>query len=98
PFIVGLVCCLPLLGGCQKNQIGDDSNTIPLSEIPENPAFASLPLIGTKWKLIGFVDRTTNKVKSVQSSEIDNYTLVFESNGDFAGISSTNTIMGGGLI
>ncbi|MGV3763407.1 hypothetical protein [Parapedobacter sp.] len=94
PFFVGLVCCLSLLGGCQKSEIGEKPKNIPLTEVPTNPNYATLPLVGTKWKLVGFVDQTTNNVKSVQSSAADNYTLAFESNGDFAGISSTNTIMG----
>ncbi|MBK1440155.1 hypothetical protein JHJ32_09175 [Parapedobacter sp. ISTM3] len=46
----GMFFCLPLFGGCQKKDIGNDTDTIPLSEIPENPAYTNLPLIGTKCK------------------------------------------------
>ena len=71
PFTLGLVCCLPLLGGCQKNEIGEEPNTVPLSEIPENPDYATLPLVGTKWILVGFAKSKTGMIRKVEHPDYD---------------------------
>ena len=56
-LMVGLALILPLLGGCQEEGFPDEEGAeVSLKRVPSNPYYASLPLIGTQWKLIGFVD------------------------------------------
>ena len=76
-LLVCLIFCLPLLGRCHKNNREDDATTIALSEILENPDYVNLPLIGTKWKLVGFADGRTGQIKLAEPSEGDSYTLIF---------------------
>lgn len=93
-FWIICMAALPLLGACQKeNEMGGEG-MIPLSEIPDNPDYLNLPLIGTAWKLVGFADEKTETIKLVEPSEGNRYVLVFENNGRFSGISSTNEIEG----
>jgi hypothetical protein len=44
-----------------EKHIGD-SDTIPLRKVTENREYANLPLIATKWKLVGFVDEKRGTV------------------------------------
>lgn len=91
-LIIGLVFFLPIIGGCQKNELEND--TVPLSQIPDNPAYATLPLIGTQWKLIGFADEKTRRIKLAEPYSERSYTVVFEENGDLRGFTSTNGAWG----
>jgi hypothetical protein len=51
-------------------------------------------LSGTKWKLVGFVDTATGKMKAAKPKESKCYTLMFNKNNILSGISSANTISG----
>lgn len=88
------IAALPLLGACQKENEMHGEGMIALSEILDNPEYTDLSLIGTAWKLIGFADEKTETIKLVEPSEGDRYALVFENNGRFSGVSSTNEIEG----
>jgi|GEM_PF-3307282 len=63
-ILVGVIFLLPILGGCQDDE--PPEGEVQLSEILENPDYASLPLVGTSWKLIGFVDEQWKRVKLVE--------------------------------
>src|SRR5690606_30840065 len=61
-MVGGMAFFLMLLIGCQEEGLPDEEGAeVSLSRVPNNPGFASLPLIGTPWKLLGFVDKRTNK-------------------------------------
>jgi len=62
-FWTMLIMILPMLGACQKDDGMDQEGVINLKDIPENPIFADLPLVGTKWKLVGFANSETGKIK-----------------------------------
>ena len=62
-FWTMLIMILPMLGACQKDDGLDQEGVINLKDIPENPIFADLPLVGTKWKLVGFANSETGKIK-----------------------------------
>src|SRR5690554_1126090 len=62
-FLAMLIMILPMLGACQKDDGLDQEGVINLKDIPENPIFADLPLVGTKWKLVGFANSETGKIK-----------------------------------
>ncbi len=56
-----LIVCIFTMSMCKKDektqaQTPDSKTTVELSEIPDNPNYLQLPLEGTQWKLIGFVD------------------------------------------
>lgn len=93
-LFVGLLFCLPLFGGCEKNTVAEDTNTVSLSEIAEDPSYANLPLIGTKWKLVEFVDKEKSLIKLAEPSDNDIYTIIFHEFRRFSGKSSTNVIEG----
>jgi hypothetical protein len=86
------ILLLPLLGGCQDDSLPDSQ--IRLSQIPDNPDYVSLPLIGTDWKLIGFVDGRRGRVKRPHSAGNNSYMLVFHENGVVSGRTITNLTHG----
>lgn len=89
---MGAVLLLPLLGGCQDDALPEGE--IPLSQIPDNPDYTSLPLIGTPWKLIGFVDEHRKRVKLAEPEGESSFLLTFKENSDLSGLTSTNTAYG----
>jgi hypothetical protein len=92
---VGLILCVPLLAGCQDSETPlEPGSVVSLNRIPENPNYASLPLIGTKWKLIGFADEKTGNIRLAMPVSSDNYTLIFERDGTLGGQTSTNIAYG----
>lgn len=62
-----LVVALALFGACQKEDM-DGEGTVSLSSIPENREYANLPLIGTKWQLIGFANTKTGRIKLTEKT------------------------------
>ena len=93
-LFIGLLFCLPLFGGCQKDTLAEDTTTVSLSEIADDPSYANLPLIGTKWKLVGFVDEKKGLIKLAEPLDDDIYTIIFHESHRFSGKSSTNVIEG----
>jgi heat shock protein HslJ len=92
---VGLILLVPLFGGCQENETPlEPGSTVSLDRIPENPDYASLPLVGTRWKLIGFVDSKLEMIKLAEPDSDSNYILVFSEDGKLQGQTSTNTANG----
>ena len=93
---LGLIACmyLVLLGSCQKNDMGDDPDTVLLGDILNNTDYANLPLLGTTWKLVGFVDEKAGKIKLAQPYSDHSYTLVFNEDGLLGGVTSTNESSG----
>ncbi|WP_162416567.1 META domain-containing protein [Cyclobacterium roseum] len=90
--LVGMVFLLPVLGGCREEELPEGE--IRLSQIPDNPDYTSLPLIGTTWKLIGFVDEGRNRVKLPEPDGESTYLLKFNGNGEISGRTSTNSAYG----
>ncbi|MCO5231659.1 MAG: META domain-containing protein [Chitinophagales bacterium] len=84
------------ISGCSKeNEIVIPSeNWISLSEIPENVSFALLPLISTKWKLVGYADEALNSFRHVETSGLNDFTLIFEKGGKIDGFTSANILSG----
>lgn len=91
---VGLIFCTSLIGGCQKGEPDGETMWMPLSKIPENPVYRSLPLTGIQWKLIGFANQRTNAIKLAESARENSYTLLFEEDGYISGHTSTNIASG----
>lgn len=91
-----LIALLVMSGACKDKDTVDQEPgiSIPLAEIPDDPDYISLPIIGTKWKLIGFADSGTNTIKLAEPSGGDTYTLKFEGNGTVSGVTSTNQAIG----
>jgi len=88
------VVILPLLGACQKENEMEEEGAVPLSEIPENPTFAGLPLIGTKWQLIGFVNANTGRIKKAEKPLENTYTVLFNEDSTFTGHTYSNIMVG----
>lgn len=96
-FWIGLILCFPLIGGCQKEEMDDDgkkTTVIPLSDIVDHPDYASLPLIGTKWKLIGFVNAKSGKVDLVKDFFDESFILVIKEDGSLIGNGGANVVSG----
>lgn len=92
---LGLILLVPLFGGCQEEGSPLESgDLVSLTKIPENPDYASLPLVGTRWKLIGFVDSKLEMIKLAEPDSDSNYILVFSEDGKLQGQTSTNTANG----
>lgn len=91
-FWVGMVFLLPILGGCQDEELPEGE--IRLSQIPDNPDYASLPLIGTQWKLIGFVDGRRERLRLAEPTNENSYTIIFLKNGEFSGTTYANGMVG----
>ena len=96
---LGLILLVPLFGGCQEEGSPLESgDLVSLTKIPENPDYASLPLVGTRWKLIGFVDSKLEMIKLAEPDSSISYTLIFEEDGLLDGYTSTNPASGKYLI
>lgn len=97
-FLLLMTTCLIActISGCSKeNEIVIPSeNWISLSEIPENDSFALLPLLSTKWKLVGFADEEQKIFKYAEPSTENTYLLVFKENGELTGTTSANEMFG----
>ena len=90
--LVGMVFLLPVLGGCQDEELPEGE--IRLSEIQDNPDYASLPFVGTQWKLIGFVDGRRERLRLAEPDGESTYFLKFNGNGEISGRTSTNSAYG----
>ena len=94
-MLMAAMCLLPLLYGCQEEGLPDEEGAeVSLTRVPTNPDYAFLPLIGTAWKLIGFVDKKKNRIRIVKAGDGDSFTQVFEDNGRFTGRASINQAQG----
>ena len=92
-FVAGLVSILPLLTGCEEGgQPDEESAEISLNFVSTDIRHASLPLIGTQWKLVGLVNGKTNKIKLVTPFRDKSYTLLFKKNGELEGFTSSNVV------
>jgi hypothetical protein len=94
--IVGvLLLCLPVLSGCQKNNL-KDTDTIRLKDVRENSAYASVPLIGTKWRLVGFVDERQKVIKLVARPDDfrESFTVILKEDRTIEGRTSSNIAIG----
>lgn len=89
---MGAVLLLPLLGGCQDDSLPEGE--IRLSQIPDNPDYTSFPLIGTTWKLIGFVNEQRKSIKLAKPEGESTFLLTFNETGEISGLTSTNTAFG----
>lgn len=67
--ILMLASALLFLPGCNNSEI-DENEQIPegwksLDEIPNNPAYVTLPLTAIRWQLVGFADGEKNIIRPV---------------------------------
>lgn len=87
---------MAMAGACEDKDTVDHEPGIgiALAEIPDNPDYIFLPIIGTKWKLIGFVDSGANTIKLAEPSEGNTYTLIFGEDETVSGVTSTNQATG----
>jgi heat shock protein HslJ len=90
--LIGIILLFPFLSGCQDNELPEGE--IWLSEISDYPAYRSLSLVGTEWKLIGFVDEIRGRVKLAEPDGENSYVLNFTENEEIYGRTSTNTAFG----
>lgn len=86
------VLLLPMLWGCQDDALPEGE--IRLSQIPDNLNYLSLTLIGTQWKLIGFVDDRRGRVKLPSSAGENSFILIFHEIGVVSGRTITNLTHG----
>lgn len=94
-IMVGLILLLPILGGCRDDGLPDgDGMVVSLNQIQDNPGYTSLSLIGTKCKLVGFVEGKRNKIRMAKPEAGESYTLTFEETGEIRGYTSTNAAYG----
>ena len=94
-IMAGMILLQPFLGGCQDDGLPDgEGAVVSLNQIPDNPGYTSLPLIGTKWKLVGFVDGKINRIRMAKPEDSEIYTLTFEETGEIRGYTSTNAAYG----
>jgi len=87
--LVGIIFLLPVLGGCQDEELPEGE--IRLSDIPDISDYESHPLVGTQWKLIGFVDGRRERLRLAEPTTENSYRITFLTNGEFLG----NTYMNG---
>lgn len=95
--VILMIVLFTMAGACQDKGIVDNEAGIvgiPIAEIPDNPDYVSLPVVGTTWKLIGFADSKTNTIKLAEPSDGNTFTLTFEESGVISGITSTNQATG----
>lgn len=83
---------LPLLYGCQEESIPDEGAEISLNFVSAEISYTALPLIGTPWKLVGFVDGKKNRIRLVTPFRDKNYTLHFKEKGELEGFTSSNVV------
>lgn len=94
-MLMAAVFLMPLLYSCQEEGLPDEEGVeVSLKRVPTNPSYASLPLIGPEWKLIGFVDEKKNRIRLVKAGDGDSFTQVFEDDGLFTGRASINRAQG----
>ncbi len=80
---------------CQESEAPlQPGETVALSRISGNEAYASLPLVGTRWQLLGFADDKDGEIRLAEPYSDDSYILVFEESGTITGMTSTNTAHG----
>lgn len=80
---------------CQESEAPlEPGKTVSLSRISGNEAYTSLPLVGTRWQLLGFADEKDGEIRLAESYLDDSYTLVFGETGTITGMTSTNTAHG----
>lgn len=90
-----LIMILSVFGACQKEGGLDEEGMIDLKDIPENPEYANLSLIGTTWKLIGFGNESTGKLKPAEPEDCEKcYKISFNDNGEIWGQSIVNFVNG----
>lgn len=86
---------LLLMQGCGKDNIKIPSEDwVSLSEIEGDERFASLPLVSTKWKLLGFADEEQGRFKDAEPVGEKLYTLIFGKNGWIEGFTIANILTG----
>jgi hypothetical protein len=92
-MLMAVMFLLPLLYGCQEEgQPDEESGEISLNFVATDISYISLPLIGTPWKLVGFVDGKKNRIKLMTPFRDKSYTLNFKENGALEGFTSSNIV------
>jgi len=94
-FLVAVVLLLPLLAGCQEEGLPDEEGAeVSLIRVQDIPGYASLPLVGSQWKLIGFVDGKRNRIRLAKPKGGESFTITFQETGEIRGHTSTNAAFG----
>lgn len=83
------------LSSCQESEVPlEPGSTVALNRIPENTSYTLLPIIGTRWKLLGFADEKTAEIRLAEPYSDDNFILIFKDSGEITGKTSTNEAYG----
>jgi hypothetical protein len=90
-YIVAAVACL--IGTQHCEYVPEEVPFSPIDTI-RTPLNDTVSLSGTKWKLVGFVDTATNKIKRAYPEGQRCFKLIFNKDSTLSGRSSTNTIAG----
>ncbi len=91
---VGLTFLLLLTSGCEKKEVNGQENLVSLRSLPKSSGYASLSLVGTRWKLIGFADEKSRSVRLAVPFNDRSYTITFGEDGSITGYTSTNAADG----
>lgn len=78
--------------GCSKEN--STIGTVSLNDIVSRSSFASLPLVGTQWKLIGFAHQGKNTIKIAERDCGDCFVLTFNEDGTLSGRTASNQASG----
>jgi hypothetical protein len=91
-FLIGMALLLPLMVSCQEGALpdGEGEDVKRLTQIPDDPGYTSLELIGTQWQLIGFVNGSRIRLPQAPGG----YTLTFHDGGVVSGRTAANLTHG----
>lgn len=90
--LIVAVFVLPLLYSCQEENQPDEGAEISLNFVSKDLSNMDLPLIGTPWKLVGFVDGKKSRIKLATPFRDKSYTLNFKEKGILEGFTSSNVV------
>lgn len=79
-WVFSVLLSICAASGCQKDE--------------QDTGYAELPLIGTKWKLVGFANEKTGEIQLAEPSGNETYTLQFKEGSFIEGVTSTNRAHG----
>lgn len=91
---IGLTFFLLPLWGCEKKEVAEQEKIVSLTSIPKSSDYASLPWVGTRWKLIGFADEKSKSIRLAIPFNDNSYTITFKEDGSISGYTSTNAAGG----
>jgi len=92
-----LILCVSLfiaMVSCEEN-VPELSTVLSLSEIPDLENHGEISFIDTKWRLLGFGEESSNRIRLAERRDSENQLwLLFNDNGTFEGFSTGNILSG----